>query len=279
MNYSRKIVKGTEPSRLWRGLGSAVAGYLFPLFFWLSRDSKQMVNPARLASGLVIVLPGIEGQSALSAGIARGIYDAGIPYAIVTHDWTTGIWPFFIFHLRASRRNRREARRLAGRIVAYQKDWPGRPVFLVGHSGGSALAVWAMELLPVTFRIDAAILLAPALTPTYNLAKALAKTRNGIWNFHSRLDSLYLVAGTLCLGTFDGHHRIAAGNRGFLEPANLTSDEQSLYRTKLFQESYRIEMLRRFHPGGHCGWTNRVFIAETIGPMLEGMMTKRPETL
>jgi hypothetical protein len=29
-------------------------------------------------------------------------------------------------------------------------------------------------------------------------------------------------------------------------------------------------MLRQFHLGGHFGWTNRVFVAETLVPLLLG---------
>jgi pimeloyl-ACP methyl ester carboxylesterase len=253
-----------------------LAGYLFPLFFWMSRSTKTLENRARLASGLIIVLPGIEGESAISSGIAQGLYDAQVPCAVVMHDWTTGIWPFFFYHLRARRRNRREARKVAKRIVEYQENWPGRPVFLVGHSGGGALAVWILESLPVSSNVDAVILLAPALAPAYNLAKALSKTHSGIWNFYSWLDIVYLAVGTVCVGTFEGSHCVAAGNRGFLEPTNLTTDEQSAYRSKLFQERYRCGMLKRFHLGGHFGCTNRVFVSETIGPLLDAMVASKP---
>src|SRR5262245_39790637 len=169
-----------------------------------------------MSSGLVIVLPGIEGCSSLSAGIAQGLRDAALMPAIVTHDWTTGVWPLFLYHLRSGRRNRRTAGTIAEMIVEYQSNWPGRSVHLIGHSGGAAMAVWVMESLPIPCLVDTAILLAPALAPSYNLAAALRRTQRGIWNFYSWFDLLYLAAGTLLFGTIEGRHCVAAGNRGFV---------------------------------------------------------------
>src|SRR5437867_9217865 len=178
-------------ARVWRGVKSATAGYLFPLFSWLPSNTKSLAMTSRMASGLVIVLPGIEGRSSLSLGIVQGLHDAGMMPAIITHDWTTGAWPLFLYHLRAEQRNRRKAAAIGQMIVEYQSNWPGCPVHLIGHSGGAALAVWVLESLSAKCRIDAAILLAPALAPHYNLAAALRGTQRGIWNFYSWFDVLY----------------------------------------------------------------------------------------
>jgi pimeloyl-ACP methyl ester carboxylesterase len=221
-----------------------------------------------MSSGLIVVLPGIEGRSSLSRGIVQGLVDAGSTCAITTYDWTTGVWPFFLYHLRAERRNRRNAQAVGEMIVDYQSKWPGRPVFLVGHSGGGALAVWVLEWLSGRYLVDAAILLAPALAPNYNLATALSATRRGIWNYYSWLDVLYLAAGTFLFGTIEGRHCVAAGNRGFVQESTLSLDERTLYQAKLQQQRYTFSMLNRFHTGGHFGWANRVFVAETVAPIL-----------
>ena len=258
----------SQAVRVWRGLLSATEGYLFPLFSWPYRRGQPFSDPCRLSSGLVIVLPGIEGRSSLTHGVALGLDDAGIASAIVTHDWTTGVWPLFIYHLRSETRNRREAMRLAQRVVEYKSRCPDRPVFLVGHSGGAALAIWALELLPDSCAVEAAVLLAPALAPTYNLSAALGRTQRGIWNFHSWFDVLYLAAGTLLFGTIDGRHAVAAGNRGFAVPPDLSFEDRTLYQSKLHQQRYSLSMLKRFHPGGHFGWANRVFVSEVIAPIV-----------
>lgn len=262
--------------RLWRGVQSAAAGYLFPLGPWLAGNTRALRESTRLSSGLVIVLPGIEGRSSLTWNIVQGLQDADVANAIVIHDWTTGVWPLFMYHLRARHRNLQQADAVAQRILEYQEAWPGRPVHLIGHSGGGALAVWALEALPASHSVESAILLAPALSTTYNLAPALRKTSDGIWNFHSPYDLFFLAAGTLLFGTMDGSHTIAAGNRGFVQPANQPAEERALYETKLYQQRFSYRMTGRFHPGGHFGWTNRVFVAETLAPLLRDSSIDRP---
>lgn len=228
----------------------------------------RLQSPERLERGLAVVLPGIDGLGPLSWGIAIGLADGGWPGAIVVHDWTTGLWPLLVYHLRAGRRNRRAANDLAGRIVAYQNEHPGQPVYLVGHSGGGALAIWALEALPCDRTIAGAVLLGPALSPRYPLEGALARVERGIWNFWSPLDCLFLAAGTLALGTIDGRHSISAGCCGFAHPRESDSSTQQNYDGKLRQRRYRLKQARQFHLGGHFGCCNRLFCAETVAPIL-----------
>lgn len=227
-----------------------------------------LVSPERQERGLAVVLPGIDGQGPINWGVARGLDDGGWPGAIFVQDWTTGFWPLLAYHLRAGRRNRRRAIELAAVIASYQDEFPGRPVYLVGHSGGGALAVWALEALPKNRTIAGAILLAPALSPSYHLGDALAKVEQCIWNFWSPLDLIFLAAGTITLGTFDGKHAIAAGCRGFRLPEEADTTAAELYRTRLYQLPYRLSMAARFHLGGHVGCCNRVFVAESVAALL-----------
>ena len=200
----------------------------------------------------------------------RGILDAGDCAAVRMVDWTTGFWPFFCFHLRARQRNRRKAQMIAQMVTDYQDTYPGRPVYLVGHSGGAALTVWALEALPEGRSITAGVLLGPALSPTYPLAPALQRTERGIWNFFSPLDLIFLTVGTVIFGTFDGRHGVSAGWCGFTAATDANEQERALYRDRLHQHGYHAGMLGRFHPGGHFGWANRVFVSETVAPLVMG---------
>jgi hypothetical protein len=92
-------------SRLWRGARSALAGYAFPLGGWWVRVPQHLTTRERLARGLAVVLPGVEGRGPLNGSLALGLEDGGWPGAVLVHDWTTGAWPLFAYHLRASARN------------------------------------------------------------------------------------------------------------------------------------------------------------------------------
>ena len=123
--------------------------------------TKPYVTAARLDQGLVLVLTGIEGRSPLNLAICDGLADGGVPYAIEPVDWTVPLAP--LYNLRAEQRNRQQAGKLARRIEAYRRQYPSRPVVLVGHSGGGAMAVWTTEALEEGRAVDGIILLAAAL--------------------------------------------------------------------------------------------------------------------
>ena len=231
---------------------------------------RQFRTPEREAEGLVIVLPGIESESFLNHSVAWGLSDGGWPGAIEVDDWTTTCTLFFVYHLRGWQRNLRQAQRIAARIVAYQDQHPGRPVHLIGHSGGGALAVLILEALPAERRITTCILLGPAIAPGYPLTKALSKVERGLWNFKSPLDWFFLGAGTLLLGTIDGRLSRSAGMIGFREPPGLSAAEQHLYREKLHEQPYLLSMSRTFNLGGHFGYTNRAFVETWIAPIVMG---------
>jgi len=259
--------------RFARGCLSILGVALHPLGRFSGTLINHLRTPERLQRGLVLVLPGVEGESCINHSIARGLADGGVLSAIEIFDWTTGVILLFPYHLRGRRRNLARADRLAERIVAYRKAYPGRAVHVVGHSGGGALGVLTLERLPTGTTVTSAVLLQPAISPGYDLSAALAKTERGIWNFRSILDVLFEGIGTILGGTMDGRHTPAAGMIGFRPPADLDAAGKELYATRLHQVPFRPAMCAAFHFGGHAGATNRVFVAERIAPLLQGVDT------
>lgn len=229
---------------------------------------RRFQTPERYANGLAIVLPGIESESLLNHSVVWGLSDGGWPGAIELDDWTTSYVLLFAYHLRGWRRNVRQAQRIAQRIVAYQDQFPGQPVHVIGHSGGAALAVLILEALPTDRQITTAILLGPALAPGYPLARALTRTERGVWNFCSRWDWFFLGVGTLVLGTLDGTWSCSAGMIGFREPRTLTAAERLIYHERLHEQPFTVSMIRSFNLGGHFGYTNRAFVETWIAPLL-----------
>jgi pimeloyl-ACP methyl ester carboxylesterase len=238
---------------------------------------SELREPHRYEHGLIIVLPGIEGQSSLNRNIARGLNDAGIPAAIEIYDWSSG-FPLakLLIDLTAERRNRRHARKLAQHIQRYRYRFPHRPVHLIGHSGGGGLAVYALEALPAEEPIESALLLAPALSQEYNLSRALRRTKYGIWNFYSRADVGFLRVGTTIFGTIDREHGTAAGAAGFKRPGYLSFASTELYRTKLHQVQYTRRMAQSGNLGGHTGWASRRFARDWLAPLVYSQMESPP---
>lgn len=255
--------------RLGRALVSLVGVVLHPLGMLMGCTVRSLRTAERLDRGLVLVLPGIEGQSFLNQSLARGLAEAGLKEAIEIHDWTTHVILLFLVHLRWTWWHNRSIVKLVKRIRDYRESHPGRPIYLVGHSGGGALLVHALQDLPQDCSVTGAILLGPALSTQFNLAPALRHVEQGLWNFHSPLDCVFLGMGTLLCGTFDGRHSLSGGNRGFTPPPNVSPEDRELYSSKLHQEPFRAEMMGSYNFGGHMGWTNRVFAAEWLAPIID----------
>ena len=225
----------------------------------------------RYDQGLVAVLPGIEGRSVFNDAIVDGLYKAGVPYAMEIHDWTSGLFVLFLPHLVSYDLNRYAARRIAGRLARYAYEYPGRPIWLVGQSGGGGVAVLVLEELPQGMQVEGAVLLAPALGPHYNLAFALRRCRRAIYNYYSPGDLLFLGLGTTVFGTIDRAHGSAAGCVGFRVPDNLAPDEKALYSSRLVQVNCSLGHFQG-HLGLHLTSSNAGFVASTVAvPMLEGV--------
>jgi len=257
----------TPFSRILRGITSSASLALFPLGRWGSWGTARLSDPGRLQHGLVLILPGIDGRSLLSLNIALGLADAGVRSCIEIVDWTTGLLPLALLHLRSRKLHQGGAQSVADRIEEYSEDYAGSPIHVIGHSGGGGVALYALDQLASGRRITSAFLLGPAVSPQYDVAQALRKTNEGIWNYYSRLDAVFLQAVTSVCGTIDGKHSVSAGAVGFrsaAEEQGAGTDGKRL----LHQRGFTAAMLSQFHLGGHFGWTNRVFVAEEIAPRI-----------
>ena len=180
-----------------------------------------------------------------------GLVVGGVNGAMRLYDWGMPFPGGFLANLTRVDRNRKRAAELACQIMAYQDCYPGRPVHLLAQSGGAGIAVWAAEALPADHMIDGIVILGGALSPQYDLRKALARCRKGILNSHSHKDWLILGWGTRIFGTTDRQFCDACGRVGFQVPQNISTEDRKLYR-KLHQIPWTPDMGDTCsHWGGH----------------------------
>lgn len=227
----------------------------------------DLLTPERLAAGYVVVLPGIDGKSWLNRGIVPGLVEAGVPFGIEFYDWTWGFW-WLLKNLRDSARHEEQSRVVAGKIEAYRRGHPTQPVFVMGHSAGGAMTLLSLAKLPDDVRVTAGILLAPAISPQYDVRHALVHTERGVWNFSSWGDLVYLGALTTLCGTVDGQHGLAAGAKGFAPEVRTAASAKAF--PPLHETPWERSMLRHGNRGGHFGCIGRRFVRERVGPLVLG---------
>jgi pimeloyl-ACP methyl ester carboxylesterase len=232
------------------------------------QSNRAFLTRDRLDRGLVIILPGIEGESPRNQEIRRGLDQAGLYCAMPIYHWGR---PIPIAGLLINQvdvvGNRLAAKELARVIVNYQNSRPGRPVFLVGHSAGGGIAVFTAEALPVGYRLDALVLLSASISAGYDLSKALAKTRRGIVNFFSPADVGMLVVGTTLAGNMDGARGSGAGAYGFDLPGANDSPARLLAYRRLWQFGLEGPTNGGFMKA-HASTTRSAFVAKYVAPWI-----------
>jgi hypothetical protein len=211
---------------------------------------------------LLLHLPGIGGPRMCDDHLLRGLSEGGVNANLVICDWTEN--DPGIAALQGYARNRREAQRIANLIVAHATADPGSPIYLTAHSGGCGLAVWALEKLPPNLSVRTLLLIAPALSPGYDLSHALAHVQGQAFAFSSTLDTVVLGTGTKLFGTIDGVQTAAAGFGGFVQPPGA---DPAMYR-KLVSRPYQQEWIKYGNFGDHIGAMSRAFSRAILAPLI-----------
>jgi len=142
---------------------------------------------------------------------------------------------------------------------------PNTPITVSAHSAGAGIITWALEQLPPEDQIETLLFIAPALSPQYDLSRALAHVRGKVYVIYSPYDSAVLGMGTKMFGTVDGLKVEAAGKVGFKPPP--TADEQEY--EKLVQIPYQSVWVKLGNIGDHIGGLSRPFARAVLAPLLE----------
>jgi alpha-beta hydrolase superfamily lysophospholipase len=221
-----------------------------------------MQRAARPGShGYVLHLPGIGGLLRIDFLLTGGLREAGVDGQIDVYDWTAGTPG--LLALGAFDRNHAEARRVARIIQERVRDDPHARITITSHSGGAGIAVWALEELPDDVHIDTLLMLAPALSPRYDLSRALRHVDRA-YAFASAHDPI-LGPGTRSFGTIDRVRTEAAGRVGFAIPDDAADPAQY---AKLNSYPYDPAWMRLGNIGDHIGPMMRPFARRILGPLL-----------
>ena len=227
---------------------------------------RPAVPPARPFGHDVVLIyvPGIGGCGRADGEWTRGLRAGGYDGRIEVCRWSDHLGP--LDALWGHARQRAQARRIAKRICQLRDESPASPIVLAAHSAGAGLVALALEDLPPEVEVDRVVLLAPALSRTYDLTRALRHVRDRADVFCSDRDTLVLAIGTFLFGTVDGVHGEAAGHGGFVQPSGAGAAEYEKLHTHPFSRERQL----LGDDGGHYGPQSFDEAALIAAPLLPG---------
>ena len=214
--------------------------------------------------GYAILLPGILGQQFWDQNIQQGIHSSLFNGQTEIYDWTHGPW-LMAANVGGSQK---QAKFLAERIAEFNRVYPSRPVYLIGHSGGCRVAIQVLEQLPPQARIERVVLLSPCMEANYDLTLALSSIQNQLVVFYSALDVLIPIPLSFAHGIAKGNFDRTCATKGFKLPSGATEQSRRMYQSRLVQHKFEGAMVRSGNVGGHFGWTMPAFVSRYIAPYL-----------
>ncbi len=217
--------------------------------------------------GLVIVADGVGGLDLCGTGLRYMAGAERLACAVQVFSWGHGVGRWFADLTDVANRDR-QATLVAEAVRRFQAEQPEDLVFLVGKSGGSGVVVKALEQLDPE-SVERVVLLAPALSPGYDLTRALRAVRGEVVVFWSPLDVIILGAGTRVFGTIDRVRTVGAGMVSFIVPRPDDPEPERIRQyAKLRQVRWRPGMVAAGYLGGHFGPDSPMFLRKYVVPLL-----------
>jgi hypothetical protein len=217
--------------------------------------------------GLVIVADGVGGLDLCGIALRYALGAEKMPHAVELVPWGHGLGRWLADLTDVANRDS-HARLVAQNVRRYKTERPLDPIYLVAKSGGSGVVVKALELLDEQ-QVERVVMLAPALSPSYDLSNALRAVRREMVVFWSPLDVIILGAGTRVFGTIDRVKTASAGLVGFrVPPLGSSNHNKGQQYDKLRQIRWRPRMAAAGYLGGHFGPDNPLFLRRYVVPLL-----------
>jgi pimeloyl-ACP methyl ester carboxylesterase len=231
-----------------------------PLLTLLGGCSTPDTHPQ--SPNLVLLLPGVGGDASVYAQAMDSLAAHHNTDHLRIQNWGYG-WLLFLVTLNSNGLHEETERKVAEQIVQQRDRYPSSRIVLIGHSAGAGVVLGALTRLPDAMQIGPVILLAPDLSPDFDLGPALAHA-TAIDVFYSSHDWFWQYFGPVFASTYDHVNRPGAGLRGFTL-SSLTPEQ----RKKVTQYAYEGNWKSLGDDGGHFDWLAPDFFAAVIEPLIE----------
>jgi len=216
------------------------------------------------ATGVVIVANGSGDSHTVSNTLNQILTKTHASLQVETVAWSLGYRRYLADHVDHAN-HLAQGQLLACQVVAYRQAYPGRRIYLMGHSAGCAVILAAADVLPPD-SVDRIVLLAPSVCAEYDLRPALRSARDGMDVFTSGADRFVLGLGMRIVGTSDRKCRVAAGQFGFT-PVLADTADAALY-SRLRQYAWDPAVQWSGNDGGHYGSIQAGFLRAYVLPLL-----------
>ncbi|HUW84952.1 MAG TPA: hypothetical protein VMZ31_19400 [Phycisphaerae bacterium] len=188
------------------------------------------------------------------AEVAQGLKAAGYRGHVEAYLWTTSFNPAIdqvnrpAAHLRAAI--------LTQKIQDYLRNHPRNDVNIIALSAGTGIAVWAVEALESSYRVNNLVLLGSSLSSDYDMRKAVTKIKGHVYVYYSRYDTI-LDGPMRVLGTIDGRMDVDAAGLVGLHPRGGD-------RGKIVNIGWGPQYQRYGWTGAHTDCTSEPFVRRYI---------------
>jgi hypothetical protein len=222
-------------------------------------DAKSVPNEP-----LILVVDGAGDLKGCSNAIKTAASLYQVRLEVEAFPWSHGHYKLYRDQV-DTRHVRVKGKELAEQIAARKKEHPERPILVISHSAGCAVALAACDHLPEN-TLERQILLAPSVSTRYDLRPALRTSKQGIDVFCSKKDKWALGLVIRCIGSADElHDQKAAGRHGF-ETIVFSPDDADLYK-RLRHHFWSTADEKLGHDGRHHGMHAPAFVKERLMPL------------
>ena len=173
--------------------------------------------------------------------------------------------PLFFLDFQNEAVHRSAEAKFVDALVDWQDEHRNGRIDVVGFSAGCGVALGGLANLPAGVRVHSVLLLAPSVSPGYDLRPALARIDGSIHAFASDRDVTFLKWRTSTFGTYDNVRTPAAGHVGFSSIAALSTTQQS----RISEHRYDMNWQNLDHDGGHFGYLSEAFVRAIVAPLLD----------
>jgi hypothetical protein len=226
----------------------------------------------RIHNGYIYYFDGAGGgttQKNYAEGVQKGFIAAGYDGAGEMLSWETG--KGLMADQNASVEYKRAQAKIAARkITKHAKAYPGVPMGFLGFSAGTAQAIFTLEDLPESLKINEVVLLGTSISQDYDLTKALKHIKGKLYIYTSTKDRMlgFLMPFS---GTADRKFDDpGAGITGFVLPDGADAATRKLYKEKIVTIPWTAKLEKDGDYGKHFDNVKMEFVRDHVAPLFMG---------